>query len=92
MTSSSTGSSGASRLRSARQMPNAPSGSSSAHDDRAGPAVGRLVLRRDRRVLDRLPRVAREVERLREQRRRRVGEDEQGFGPWTSVIGYSDPR
>ena len=43
-------------------------------DDRARPAVGRLVLRGHRRVRDRLPRVPAEVERLREQRRRRVGD------------------
>ena len=46
-----------------------------AHD-RAGPAVGRLGLRRDRHVADRLPRVTGQVERLREQRRRWVGEDQ----------------
>ena len=85
-TSRRIGSSGASRLRSDRQIPNAPSGSSSAHDHRARPAVGRLVLGGDRRVGDRLPRVAGEVERLRQQRRRRVREDEKrlGDGPTSS--------
>ena len=47
-----------------------------AHD-RAGPAVDRFVLHRDRGVAHRLPAHAREVERLREQRRRRVGEHQQ---------------
>src|SRR2546430_170981 len=45
-------------------------------DDSARPSVGRLVLRSDRGVRDRLPRIAGEVERLRQQRRRRVREDE----------------
>jgi hypothetical protein len=60
----------------------APSGSSSATIS-AGPAVGRLVLRGDGGVDDGLPAVPTEVERLREQGRRRVGEDEQ----WSVVHG-----
>src|SRR2546423_4798068 len=49
-------------------------------DDCARPPVGRLVLRGDRGVRDGLPRIAGEVERLREQRRRRVREDEERLG------------
>ena len=49
-------------------------------DDSARPSVGGLVLRGDRGVRDRLPRIAGEVERLREQRRRRVREDEERLG------------
>jgi hypothetical protein len=41
-------------------------------DDRADPAVGRLVLHRERGVRHGLPTVTREVERLREERRRRI--------------------
>jgi hypothetical protein len=61
-------------------------------DDRAGPSVAWLVLHRDRRVLDGLPRVPREVERLREQGRGRSRKDQQGFGTLDVSHGYSEPR
>jgi hypothetical protein len=64
-----------------------------AHD-RARPAVGGLRLRGHRRVRDRLPRVAGEVERLREERRRRVREHQERFRGPDARRGrrHNDPR
>jgi hypothetical protein len=56
-------------------------------DDGAGPAVSRLVGRRDRGVGYRLPRVTAEVQRLDEERGGRIGEDQDRFGHLRAIRG-----